>query len=457
MKLLLKLTLLFLIVFFTTGNANRISSANNSETEILTSIESLQLSQIIDSKLLLELDSLTNVYATQKGFSGNVLVAIDGLNVFEKSLNYADPILKKPFQSTSIFQLASVSKQFTAAAVLLLKSDHLLNLDDKLTKYIPELPYKEVTIRQLLHHTGGLPNYMYLVDKYWNKENFPANEDIIELMTKYKLPVFFKAGYQYDYSNTGYVILASVVERISGMSLNDFLQRRVFGPLGMKNTYVYSSADTTVKRRQEDGFRALRHGYARIFETKNNGAVGDKGVCSTTGDLFLWDQALYNGSPIPFDLLEEAFLPAKSTNGKEVAYGYGFRLKVENEQPVIYHNGVWEGFRTNFHRFPSTRNTIIVLNNTSTRVNHELVHDIDQLINYKTSQDFTKMLVNIVLEEGVTEAVEAVKEIRSLHKDATFNFRTILKVAEFMEQSGKPETASRFKALVDKMTTNAGA
>jgi CubicO group peptidase (beta-lactamase class C family) len=457
MKILLKLSLVFLIVFFTTGNANRISSANNSETEILTSNESLQLSKIIDSKLLLALDSITNVYATQKGFSGNVLVAIDGLNVFEKSLKYADPISKKPFQSTSIFQLASVSKQFTAAAILLLKADDLLDLDDELTKYISELPYKGVTLRQLLHHTGGLPNYMYLVDKYWNQENCPDNEDIIELMAKYKLPVFFRPGYKYDYSNTGYVMLATVVERVSGMSLNDFLQRTVFGPLGMKSTYVYSSADTSVKHHQEDGFRALRRGYARIYETKNNGPVGDKGVCSTTGDLFLWDQALYHGSPISFDLLEEAFLPAKSSNGKEVAYGFGFRLKLENEQPVIYHNGVWEGFRTNFHRFPSTRNTIIVLNNTSTRVNHELVNDIDQLINYKSSQDFTKMIVNIVLEEGVSEAVEAVKEIRSLHKDATFNFRTILKVAEFMEQSGKPETASRFKSLVDEMTSKAGA
>lgn len=456
MRLLLKLTLVFLIVFFTTGNVNRISSANNSETEILTNSESLHLSQIIDSRLLYELDSLTDVYATQKGFSGNVLVAIDGLNVFEKSLKYADPILKKPFQSTSIFQLASVSKQFTAAAILLLKSDHLIDLDDELTQYIPELPYKDVTIRQLLHHTGGLPNYMYLVDKYWNKENAPDNENVIELMAKYKLPIFFKAGYKYDYSNTGYVMLASIVERVSGLTLNDFLQRRVFGPLGMKNTYVYSSADTSVTHRQEDGFRALRRGYARISETKNNGPVGDKGVCSTTGDLFLWDQALYNGSPISFDLLEEAFLPVKSSNGKEVAYGFGFRLKVENEQPVIYHNGVWEGFRTNFHRFPSTHNTIIVLNNTSTRLNHELVHDIDQLINYKSSQDFTKMLVNIVLEEGVTEAVEAVNEIRTLHKDATFNFRTILEVAEFMEQSGKPETASRFKSLVDEMTQNPG-
>lgn len=451
MKILPKVLLVFMLVFFTTGNANRISSANSSEAEILTSNQSLQLSKIIDSRLLLQLDSLTNVYASSKGFSGNVLVAIDGLNIFEKSLSYADPIKKLPLQTSSIFQLASVSKQFTAAAILMLKSDQMIDLDDDLNKYIPELPYPNVTLRHLLHHMGGLPNYMYLVDKYWDKERCPTNEDVIALMAKYKLAAFFKPGYKYDYSNTGYVMLASVVERVSGMSLNSFLQRRIFGPLGMKNTYVYSAVDTSISHRQEDGFRHLRRGYARIYETKNNGAVGDKGVCSTTGDLFIWDQALYNGSPIPYELVEEAFLPAKTSSGKEVAYGYGFRLKIENEQPVYYHNGVWEGSRTNFHRYPSSRNTIIVLNNTSTRLNHQLVSDINALIHNQPSQDFTKMLVNIVLEEGVAKASEAADELRTLHKDATFNLNAMLEVAAFMEQSGKPETASRFTTLVSRI------
>ena len=457
MKILPKLLLVFMLVFFTTGNANRISSANNSESEILTRNQSLQLSKILDSRLLHQLDSITDVYASRKGFSGNVLVAIDGLNVFEKSLSYADPISKRPLQTSSIFQLASVSKQFTAAAILLLKTDDQIDLDDDLSKYIPELPYQKITIRHLLHHMSGLPNYMFLVDKYWDKAKAPTNEEVIGLMAKHKLPAFFKPGLKYDYSNTGYVILASVVERVSGMSLNTFLQRRLFGPLGMKNTFVYSSADTSVMHRQEEGYRPLKSGYARIGETKNNGAVGDKGVCSTTGDLFLWDQALYAGSPIPFYLIQEAFLPSKTNAGKEVAYGYGFRLKVENEKPVNYHNGVWEGFRTNFHRFPTSRNTIIVLNNTSTRLNHQLVRDIDSLINNQPSKDFTKMLVNIVLEEGVAKATEAMEEIRIMHKDATFNPTAILEVASFMEKSGKPEAASRFTTLVSRMALKSGA
>lgn len=452
MKVLLKTALVFLFFLLLTGNSNLTTSANNSGNEILTGFESLELSKIIDFRLLRSLDSLTDYYATQKGFSGNVLVAIDGLKVFEKSLEYADPLTKSPLNASGVFQLASVSKQFTAAAILLLKSDGRLDLDDKLVKFIPELPYKDVTIRHLLHHTSGLPNYMYLTDKYWKSSHHPDNEDVINLMAKYRLPAFFKPGLKYDYSNTGYVMLASVVERASGMPFSDFLQRRLFSPLGMKHTYVYSSAESETTRRHLYGFRRTKDGYVRINDTRNNGPVGDKGVCSTVGDLFLWDQALYSGSPIPADLLEEAFLPVKTADGADVPYGFGFRLRSVYNQDVVFHNGVWEGFRTNFYRYPATGNTIIVLNNTSTRVNQELVNEMESLIFNQAPSDFTKMIVNIVLEEGISSAAEAMEELKSLHKDATFNLRTLIQVAEFMEQSGKPLLASQFKAMVSLMT-----
>lgn len=452
MKRLPGFMLLLLLVFFTTGNSGRISSANNTGSEILSVHEALELTKILDYGLLRSLDSLTDLFSIQKGFSGNVLVAIDGFDVFEKSLRYADPILKTPLSTSSVFQLASVSKQFTAAAIMLLKADQRLDFDDELVKYIPELPYKKVTIRHLLHHTGGLPNYMYLVDKYWNSETHPDNEDVIGLMAKYKLPVFFQPGARYDYSNTGYVMLASVVERVSGMSLNEFLQRRVFGPIGMKNSYVYSSADTSIVKNHIDGFRALKRGYTRIADTKNNGPVGDKGVCSTLGDLYLWDQALYNGSPIPFEILEEAFLPAQSNAGKEIPYGYGFRLRNFENEPVIYHNGVWEGFRTNFHRYPLHRNTIIVLNNSSSRVNHELLTAIETLISRESKKDFTKMLVNISIEEGAESAVEVAKELRLVNPGAGYNLRTMMKAAEFLESSGKPGKAGEVKSLIEKLS-----
>ncbi|HCT69807.1 MAG TPA: serine hydrolase, partial [Bacteroidales bacterium] len=174
---------------------------------------------------------------------------------------------------------------------MLLKSDGRLDFDDKVADYIPELPYPGVRISHLLHHTGGLPNYMYLIDKYWSKNYPPDTEDVIAMLERYRLPAFFKPGSRYDYSNTGYVVLAALVERITGMSLNEFLQRRVFIPLGMKNTYVYRSADSNLVKRHIDGFRALKSGYLRIQESKSNGPVGDKGVCSTLEDLYIWDQA----------------------------------------------------------------------------------------------------------------------------------------------------------------------
>ncbi|MBW6492280.1 MAG: beta-lactamase family protein [Lentimicrobium sp.] len=452
MKLLLKIILVFLFSFLLTENSSLTTSASNSENELLTGFETLELSKIIDYRILRGLDSITDFYARQKGFSGNVLVAIDGLNVFEKSLNYADPLRKTPLNSSNVFQLASVSKQFTAAAILLLKADGRLDLDDELVKFIPELPYKGITIRHLLHHTGGLPNYFYLIDKYWKSAQHPDNEDIIDLMARYKLPAFFKPGLKYDYSNTGYVMLASVVERVSGLPFSEFLQRRIFSPLGMKQTYVYSTAESNSGRQHLDGFRALKNSYVRINATKNNGPVGDKGVCSTVGDLFIWDQALYSGSPVPAVLLEESFMPAKAANGTEIPYGFGFRLKTVNNQEVVYHNGVWEGFRTNFYRYPASGNTIIILNNTSTRVNHEMVTDFETLFNNQPKADYTKMLVNILIEEGLPAAAEAFTELKSQYKEATINLRSIVQVADFLEQSGKPSLASQFYTMVSLMT-----
>jgi CubicO group peptidase (beta-lactamase class C family) len=201
-----------------------------------------------------------------------------------------------------------------------------------------------------------------------------------------------------------------------------------------------------------DGFRALKRGYTRIADTKNNGPVGDKGVCSTLGDLYLWDQALYNGSPIPFEILEEAFQATQSNSGKEIPYGYGFRLRNFENEPVIYHNGVWEGFRTNFHRYPLHRNTIIVLNNSSSRVNHELLTAIETLISRESKKDFTKMLVNISIEEGAESAVEVAKELRLVNPGAGYNLRTMMKAAEFLESSGKPGKAGEVKSLIEKLS-----
>lgn len=430
---------------------SRIVSANLNEIEILTDTESRQLHSIIASDVISQLDSLIESFTGHYRFSGNILVAFGGEAIYSKSVGYADPIKREPLKSESVFQLASVSKQFTAAATMLLAQDGLIDFSDPLSKYIPELPYKDITISHLLHHISGLPNYMYLIDKYWKDKSAPDNEDVIDLMAKYRIPLFFKPGSRYDYSNTGYVMLATVVQRVSGMSLNTFLQKRVFGPLEMKNTFVYSSADTSITRSQIDGFRAYRSGYSRIIDSHHDGSVGDKGICSTTEDLYKWDRALYNGNIISQEMLEKAFNPATTTGGKEVMYGFGFRIKESNGSKVIYHNGIWEGSRTNFHRFIDKQNTIIILNNTSISSNHELVRLIENTLNQDSSLLITSRITKLLVEKGQKPALEYYNEIQETQPFNRPDIRKLMLAAEFMHSIGKENKAAEIEELCKAM------
>ncbi|GAB1405006.1 hypothetical protein MASR1M74_21850 [Lentimicrobium sp.] len=450
MRIPLRITLTLLLIVSFSLDKGYISSATFSKSEILTNQEQAELSRILSYDKIQRIDSLLNEYDATNQYHGNILVAIDGAVVAERAMGYADPVMRTPCNSSMVYQLASVSKQFTAAAIMLLKADGRINFSEKVSTYIPELPYKSVTIAHLLHHTGGVPNYMYLVDRYWNKDYPPDNEDVVALMAKYKLPEFFKAGYRYDYSNTGYMLLATIVQRVSGLSLNEFLQRRIFRPLGMNDTYVYSSADENGQKCHLMGYRPVRRGYVSIPETLNDGPVGDKGVCSTLKDLFIWDRALYEGFPFSAELLEEAFSPIRSSNGRQVEYGYGFRIKQVNGEKAVYHNGVWEGFRTNFHRYPSQGNTIIALNNTSTRTNHHLVSQIEEILSGVNTDDPTRLLVYLTIEEGFDQAFDTFLSFPAEQRMSSVDFGKIILAAGYLASTGKVHKAAELNMLSEK-------
>lgn len=453
MKLLYRIVIAVVLVIGFSPIESRIASANFNESEILTDSENLSLGKILASDVINKLDSLIDNFSSRYRFSGNVLVAYAGNEIYTKSVGYADPIKKEPVNAGTIFQLASVSKQFTAAAIMLLKSDGRLDFENPLVKYIPELPYTNVSINHLLHHISGMPNYMYLIDKYWNKSEAPDNEDVIDLMSKYKLPLFFAPGSRYDYSNTGYVMLATVVQRITGLTLNEFLQRRVFRPLDMRSTFVYSTSDSTVSRMQVDGFRALRRGYSRIIDSPHDGVVGDKGVCSTTEDMLKWDNALYKNSPINQDLLQMAFSPCTTTTGREVPYGFGFRIKDYNGCKVIYHNGIWEGARINFHRFVDQGNTVIVMNNTSISSNHELVRLIENTINDEVNLSVTTKITKLVIDEGLQSALDYYYEIQETDPYSHPDIRKLMQAADYMTSIGKDKKAEDIRELCKSMVT----
>ncbi|HTN18744.1 MAG TPA: serine hydrolase domain-containing protein, partial [Chitinophagaceae bacterium] len=187
------------------------------------------------------IDSMFSSLYDEGLFNGNVLLAERGQVVLSKSYGYADEVTKRKLNEQSVFELASCSKQFTAAAIALLQQQGKLSYDDPLSKWIPALQvYKGVTIRHLLQHTSGLPDYMELLDTVWDHKKIASNKDMIDMFARYHPEPEFDAGTKFEYSNTGYALLASVIEAASGKSYDAFLQEKIFVPLGMKSSLVYT-------------------------------------------------------------------------------------------------------------------------------------------------------------------------------------------------------------------------
>ncbi len=288
---------------------------------------------------LKEMHNYVSRLSSAHGFNGSILVARNGEILFEEHVGNKDPRRQESIENTNTYQLASLSKQFTASAILLLYQEGRLDLDDFAVKYLTNFPYKSITIRQLLNHTSGLPNYMYAAEHNWKSELPPDNTAMLDLMNKLKMQAYFKPGSRFDYSNTGYFILASIVSKISDQRLGDFLDSRFFKPLNMQHTYVHNPKAESGKD-ELSGFRRYGRSYRSIPFTINDGVVGDKGVYSTVNDLFKWNQSLTENTVLNDTILAKAFLPGKTNSGKSVPYGFGFRLKQENDSDLIYHNGV---------------------------------------------------------------------------------------------------------------------
>lgn len=328
------------------------------------------------------------------GFNGSILVAKGGKILFEEHVGNIDPRHKEPLENTNTYQLASLSKQFTASAILLLHQEGKLDLDDFAAKYLTNFPYKNITIRHLLNHISGLPNYMYAAEHDWTGKLPPDNVAMLNLMNKLKMQAYFKPGSRFEYSNTGYFILASIVSKISEQSLGDFLDSKFFKPLNMEHTYVHNPNEEPGKN-ELLGFRRYGRSYRSIPFSINDGVVGDKGIYSTVNDLFKWNQSLTENTILNDAVLAKAFLPGKTNNGKSVPYGFGFRLNHEDDSDLIYHNGVWNGFHNTLRRYETDDITIIILSNNSfnsiTAVSEEL-HELGKA--FSKYESFASLLEN---------------------------------------------------------------
>lgn len=328
-----------------------------------------------------KLDSLLKRIHKRHDFHGAILVAKNEKIVYNSQIGFADFKKETPLNKSSIFQLASVSKQFTAAAIMLLKERNQIKLTDTVNRYFPEFPYQHVTIKNLLNHTAGLPKYFWVAEHKWQQEKAPTNTEMMELLASSNVQRFFKPGRNFDYSNTGYFVLASIVEKISGTSFSSFLKRNIFEPLEMKDSYVYSFENDSINKNQLDGYRLYRGWrHLKISSTVNDAIVGDKNVYTTAEDLFKWTVALNTGRLLTKESLELMYSKGETVYGREVPYGFGFRIKTKS----IYHHGRWNGFSTGLTKYLEDDVVVIVLEHTS----YNAIRSLNKKIKYIVAENF---------------------------------------------------------------------
>lgn len=317
-----------------------------------------------------KLDNLFQDLQKKNGFNGTVLFAEKGRVVFEKAYGYADVIKRKePLSTDSRFELASVSKMFTAMAVMILQEKGKLGYDDDIRKHIPEWPYEGITIRQLLNHRSGIPRYESLADEKWpDKRLAVTNKTMIELFVRHRPMVYFKPNNGFHYCNTNYALLATIVERASGKEFASFMHDYVFHPLGMNNSFILHVPDDTllttyIEQKVVPGHDARGRGLVRVKNNFLNGVKGDKIMYSTVSDLYQFDKALKYEWLIKKETLAEAFKPGSPTHrGRKDNYGFGWRIRGQADS-TVYHYGWWKGFRTFYLRDMQNEKTLIVLTN----------------------------------------------------------------------------------------------
>jgi CubicO group peptidase (beta-lactamase class C family) len=292
-------------------------------------------------------------------FNGSILIAKKGTVVYEKYVGYKDLKTKEPITSSTPLQIASTSKPFTGMAILKLVQEGKLSLGTTLQELFPGFPYEGITVKMLLNHRSGLPNYLYYLDKGgWDKKVFLTNRDVLQTLMTIKPPRSANPDRRFQYCNTNYVLLALIVEKISGQPFPTYLRDQIFKPLGMNDTFVYQPQDTirpTMSYNVGGGIWQMDY---------TDGPYGDKNVYSTPRDLLKWDQAMYTDMVVNAQLKDSAFTPYSNERPSVHNYGLGWRLLTPKKgKKVIYHNGHWHGFNSAFARLTEDDATIIILGN----------------------------------------------------------------------------------------------
>lgn len=321
-----------------------------------------------------KIDSALTYLNQRQLFNGTVLIGENGKVLYKKAFGIANPKTLKPLTTASSFNLASVSKQFYGMMIMMLKEQGKLNYDDLVQNHLPIFPYNNITIRQLLNQTSGLPEYFDIAQGNMTLLDTLTNQSMLELLAIKKPPLVFQPGEQWQYCNTNYTTIGSVLEKISGTTAAEFFQKYIAKPLRMNDTYVYNLMMKSYPPSRVFGFR--HEGGKPVLNDLNqfDGIIGDGNIYSSVEDLYKWDQALYTEKLVKQSTLKEAISAGKLNNGEETSYGFGWGILEKGK--TLAHTGGWVGFGTVIIRYIDKNQTIIVLDNSSNFRAQPIVSDI---------------------------------------------------------------------------------
>ncbi|TXH21563.1 MAG: serine hydrolase [Chitinophagaceae bacterium] len=309
-----------------------------------------------------KLNALLDTHLLKSNFNGAILIAKGGHILVEKYIGYKDVQHKKDsIDANTAFHLASTSKPFTGMATLLLVQEGKLALTDSIQKFFPNFPYKNITIRELLSHRSGLPSYLNFMEDAtkWPKGQMMSNQDVLNFMIQHQPAIYAMPDKRFHYNNSNFVLLALIIEKVSGQSYPQFIKQHIFDKISMKHSFVYDPKDTN----QHPIMSYQANGAVWINDMFDN-TYGDKNIYSTPRDMMLWDRALYSDNFIRKSLLDSAYTPQSHEKPSIHNYGLGWRLlNFKNGKNVVYHFGRWHGFTPAFGRLLDEQVSVIILGN----------------------------------------------------------------------------------------------
>lgn len=323
-----------------------------------------------------KIDRLFKIYKGEVP-GASLMIIKEGKPILVKTFGLAQVEEKKPVESKTNFRLASVTKQFTAMCIMQLNDEGKLSFSQTLKDIFPSFPEygKEIKIKNLLQHTSGLYNYESLIPDTATAQ--VSDKDVLNMMMGVK-STYFKPGSEYRYSNSGYAVLAMIVEKISGLSFAEYLKNNIFQPLEMNNTVAYEKGISSVNHRAY-GYADKNGVFIPKDQSLTSAVLGDGGIYSSIDDLFKWDQALYTEKLVKSEKLKKAFTPCELNDGTKTDNGFGWRIDEYKGHYRVHHTGETCGFTNIIQRYPNDQFSIIILTNRNQPIPEDLANKIAEM------------------------------------------------------------------------------